>query len=302
MTSRRSPKSSTKTSLNGPPGVAPPTTTTRGRPHSCAEFSAADNLLRNVQVCPTLMDGAVPSGESTYHIFGFRGSNCSNMGWSSMRSASCQSPAILEMSLCCTWSHAQSFPTLSQAAPIFLSRTSLGTTADQTKMTLHIESTEVVFSFTYLLVSLCFIAPPREFVSAGFTVQNMFSRYLGSEDLDFVGYHMRRTAATVFIHCSLPIGENLSIQAFLLQGLTVVLPARSSGRHLSFVRCHSRFYPPGDFTPWMKSARGFYRPGWNTSQLKSWLELGVLFDHDSRLNWPSPTNGSYWMDIDTNQI
>ena len=65
----------------------------------------------------------------------------------------------------------------------------------------------IVFTLAYLLVSLCFVAPPREFVSAGLTVQNILSSYLGSEDMDFVGYHLKRTTATLLLHSLLPLGK-----------------------------------------------------------------------------------------------
>ena len=65
----------------------------------------------------------------------------------------------------------------------------------------------IVFTLAYVLVSLCFVAPPREFVSAGLTVQNILSSYLGSEDMDFVGYHLKRTTSTLLIHSLLPLGK-----------------------------------------------------------------------------------------------
>ena len=73
------------------------------------------------------------------------------------------------------------------------------------------EEMVVVFTITYVLVSLCFIAPPREFVSAGLTVQNILSSYLGSEDIDFVGYHLKRTTATLLLHSLLPLGITFSL-------------------------------------------------------------------------------------------
>jgi len=69
------------------------------------------------------------------------------------------------------------------------------------------EEIVIVFTLAYALVSLCFVAPPREFVSAGLTVQNILSGYLGSEDMDFVGYHLKRTTATLLLHSLLPLGK-----------------------------------------------------------------------------------------------
>lgn len=67
---------------------------------------------------------------------------------------------------------------------------------------------ELAFSLGYLLLSICLIIPPREFVSLGLTVQNLFSSYLGVEDLHFVVFHVRRTAVTILFHALLPLGNN----------------------------------------------------------------------------------------------
>ncbi len=66
---------------------------------------------------------------------------------------------------------------------------------------------ELVFSLGYFIVAICLIVPPREFVSLGLTVQNLFSSYLGMEDLHFVSFHLKRTAVTVLFHSLLPLGE-----------------------------------------------------------------------------------------------
>ena len=81
----------------------------------------------------------------------------------------------------------------------------------------------IVFTLAYGLVSLCFVAPPREFVSAGFTVQNIMSSYLGSEDMDFVGYHLKRTTSTLLLHSLLPLGKYktlLCLQVVLMAAYT----------------------------------------------------------------------------------
>lgn len=80
----------------------------------------------------------------------------------------------------------------------------------------------IVFTIAYVLISLCFIAPPREFVSAGLTVQNILSSYLGSEDIDFVAYHLKRTTATVLLHSFLPLG-NLCLWHF--KNITIAVDA-----------------------------------------------------------------------------
>ena len=68
-------------------------------------------------------------------------------------------------------------------------------------------SVDLVYSVAYCLFAVCVLAPPSEIVSAGLTVQNVFSKYLGSEDMNFVNYHIRRTSATLIIHSLLPLCE-----------------------------------------------------------------------------------------------
>ena len=67
------------------------------------------------------------------------------------------------------------------------------------------ERADIYFSIIYFIIVLCFISPPREFAAAGLTVQNLFSSYLGSEDVDFIGYHLKRTSVTVAVHSLLPL-------------------------------------------------------------------------------------------------
>ncbi|KAG8237826.1 hypothetical protein J437_LFUL002435 [Ladona fulva] len=62
------------------------------------------------------------------------------------------------------------------------------------------------FTLFYILISICFIFPPSAFVSAGITVEYLFSKWLGSENEQFIQYHIRRTSATVLCHSLLPLG------------------------------------------------------------------------------------------------
>nr|AAL13910.1 LD39811p [Drosophila melanogaster] len=48
------------------------------------------------------------------------------------------------------------------------------------------------------------IYPPEEFQRLGFTIEQLFARFLGEEYLDFVGYHQRRTSLNLFVHSCLP--------------------------------------------------------------------------------------------------
>lgn len=70
------------------------------------------------------------------------------------------------------------------------------------------EGPELTFTLAYIAFSFCFVFTPNEFRSAGLTVQNLFSGWLGSEDLGFIQYHIRRTSVTVLVHSALPIGKS----------------------------------------------------------------------------------------------
>ena len=63
----------------------------------------------------------------------------------------------------------------------------------------------LLYTFLYIFFSALLIAPPTEFISAGLTIQNVFSNALGSEDINFVFYHIKRTSLTVFIHSIFPL-------------------------------------------------------------------------------------------------
>ena len=63
------------------------------------------------------------------------------------------------------------------------------------------------YSLMYGFFCLCVIAPPTEFVSAGLTIQHIFSSFLGSEDMTFIEYHIKRTTVTAFVHSLLPLGK-----------------------------------------------------------------------------------------------
>ena len=73
------------------------------------------------------------------------------------------------------------------------------------------ESPDLVFTVVYVLMAMCFISPPTEFVSAGLTVQNILAPILGSEDMFFIQYHIKRTTATLLIHSLLPLGMSTKI-------------------------------------------------------------------------------------------
>ncbi|XP_017288925.1 E3 ubiquitin-protein ligase TM129 [Kryptolebias marmoratus] len=68
------------------------------------------------------------------------------------------------------------------------------------------ESPELSFTLAYVAFALCFIFTPNEFRAAGLTIQSLFSSWLGSEDVGFIRYHVRRTSCTVLVHSALPLG------------------------------------------------------------------------------------------------
>ncbi|XP_026745061.1 E3 ubiquitin-protein ligase TM129-like [Trichoplusia ni] len=65
---------------------------------------------------------------------------------------------------------------------------------------------DVLLTLLYLLLSMCVVYPPNEFISAGFTIAQLFESFLGSENMNFIGYHMKRTTITALIHSALPLG------------------------------------------------------------------------------------------------
>ncbi|KAG7517387.1 hypothetical protein JOB18_006582 [Solea senegalensis] len=83
------------------------------------------------------------------------------------------------------------------------------------------ESPELSFTLVYIVFCLCFVFTPNEFRSAGLTIQNLFSSWLGSEDVAFIQYHVRRTSVTVLVHSALPLGYYL--------GMCVAVPEKNLG-------------------------------------------------------------------------
>ncbi|GFR96538.1 E3 ubiquitin-protein ligase TM129-like [Elysia marginata] len=74
--------------------------------------------------------------------------------------------------------------------------------------------TTVLVTIVYCFFAGIFVAPPTEFVSAGITIQNLLSGWLGSEDFNFIYYHIKRTSATVIAHSFIPLGYYLSLGLF----------------------------------------------------------------------------------------
>uniref|UniRef100_A0A1A8KD09 Transmembrane protein 129 n=1 Tax=Nothobranchius kuhntae TaxID=321403 RepID=A0A1A8KD09_NOTKU len=72
-------------------------------------------------------------------------------------------------------------------------------------------SPELSFTLAYVTFAICIIFTPDEFRSAGLTVQNVFSSWLGSEDVDFLRYHLRRISVTILVQSALPLGYYLGM-------------------------------------------------------------------------------------------
>ncbi|XP_037636817.1 E3 ubiquitin-protein ligase TM129 [Sebastes umbrosus] len=83
------------------------------------------------------------------------------------------------------------------------------------------ESPELSFTLAYIVFSLCFVFTPNEFRSAGLTVQNLFSSWLGSEEVGFIQYHIRRTSITLLLHSALPLGYYM--------GMCIAAPEKNLG-------------------------------------------------------------------------
>lgn len=66
------------------------------------------------------------------------------------------------------------------------------------------DESELLFNLFYLLLCMCIIYPPEEFQRLGLTIEQLFSRWLGEEHLNFVRYHQKRTSLNLFIHSCLP--------------------------------------------------------------------------------------------------
>ncbi|KAJ8967946.1 hypothetical protein NQ314_002562 [Rhamnusium bicolor] len=72
-------------------------------------------------------------------------------------------------------------------------------------------SPEVVFTVLYFLLSVCILYPPTEFLTAGLTIQELFSNFLGAEQESFTTYHIRKSCLNLFVYSLLPLGYILSL-------------------------------------------------------------------------------------------
>ncbi|KAK9877027.1 hypothetical protein WA026_016054 [Henosepilachna vigintioctopunctata] len=68
------------------------------------------------------------------------------------------------------------------------------------------DQSDLIFSALYLLLCVCMIYPPAEFVSAGLTIPVLFSKYLGKEEDAFIHYHIKRSCLTLVLYALFPVG------------------------------------------------------------------------------------------------
>lgn len=74
----------------------------------------------------------------------------------------------------------------------------------------------IVFTLFYVVFSLGFAYQSKEFVGAGLSPENIlsFRDWIGSEELRFVDYHIRRTAGTLLLNSFLPLGYLMGYSYF----------------------------------------------------------------------------------------
>lgn len=76
------------------------------------------------------------------------------------------------------------------------------------------QESAILFTIFYALLCFCIVYPSTEFVSAGLTVDHVFSSTLGSETMTFVQHHIRRTSLNLMVHSLLPV---MYIRVYFMQ-------------------------------------------------------------------------------------
>nr|CDS24596.1 Transmembrane protein 129 [Echinococcus granulosus] len=73
---------------------------------------------------------------------------------------------------------------------------------------------ELIITLGYALFVFALVAPPNVLLSAGLTIENLFHRLLGSEELFFTAYHLRRTALLKALSFFIPLGYFITLRTF----------------------------------------------------------------------------------------
>lgn len=77
-------------------------------------------------------------------------------------------------------------------------------------MTIDTNEIFMLYILIYIVVSFCYVFRSSEFISAGLTIEHMFSGLLGQEIDDFVKYHVKKICLTVIVYSFLPFGKSKS--------------------------------------------------------------------------------------------
>ncbi|KAJ8920307.1 hypothetical protein NQ315_011969 [Exocentrus adspersus] len=72
-------------------------------------------------------------------------------------------------------------------------------------------SPEILFTLIYILLCACIIYPTSECISAGLTIEAIFSNILGAEHVSFTRYHIKKSCLNLFVYSLLPLVYVLSM-------------------------------------------------------------------------------------------
>jgi len=77
-------------------------------------------------------------------------------------------------------------------------------------------SARILFSLFYFIFSLGFVYQSKEFASAGISPESLltYNDWIGSEEIHFFRYHMKRTVGSLVLHSFLPFGYLLGYTYF----------------------------------------------------------------------------------------
>lgn len=64
----------------------------------------------------------------------------------------------------------------------------------------------MIYTLSYIIISVCFVLKTTEFVSNGLTIENLFRTVIPKEYDDFIMHHILRTSFSVVVYSSLPLG------------------------------------------------------------------------------------------------
>ncbi|VDK40073.1 unnamed protein product [Taenia asiatica] len=152
---------------------------------------------------------------------------------------------------------------------------------------------ELVITLGYALFVFALVAPPNVLLSSGLTVEKLFHRLLGCEELFFTAYHLRRTSLLSVLSFSIPLGYFITLRAFANPDIGLLNAVGDAGLVFSValfaIGCsyiYLEWYAHGKWTghPGMqamkKIAESIYSSSSSTSSVDS-DELEFLRSHPS---------------------